>query len=87
MSDVGQAPPEREHFDRKSLRAVLGSSADFYEIAKACVCFTNGNGGALWLGIEDGQVGKFVAGRPRPGRRGRASWRPRGRQPNSYLRS
>ena len=55
VSDLNQAPPEREHFDRKSLRAVLGNSADFYEIAKDCVCFANGNGGALWIGIEDGQ--------------------------------
>ncbi len=51
-----QVPPEREHFDRKSLRTVQGNSADFVKLAQDCVCFANGNGGALWIGIEDGQA-------------------------------
>lgn len=49
------APPEREHFDRKSLRTVQGNSADYAKLAQDCVCFANANGGALWIGIEDGQ--------------------------------
>lgn len=51
-----QVPPEREYFDRKSLRTVQGNSADFAKLAQDCVCFANGNGGALWIGIEDGQA-------------------------------
>lgn len=54
MSDEITAP-EREHFDRKSLRTVTGGTADFAKIAQDCVCFANGAGGALWIGIEDGQ--------------------------------
>jgi ATP-dependent DNA helicase RecG len=54
MSDV-IATPEREYFDRKSLRAVTGSNAEFAKIAQDCVCFANSAGGALWIGIEDGQ--------------------------------
>lgn len=42
--------------DRKSLRTVTGRSADLPEIAKDCVCFANGSGGRLLLGIEDGEV-------------------------------
>ncbi len=49
------APPERQYFDRKSLRTVVGRSADFPKLAQDCVCFANASGGALWIGIEDGQ--------------------------------
>lgn len=48
-------PSQREshHLDRKSLRIVTGTSADFDELAHACVCFANGSGGTLLIGIED----------------------------------
>jgi ATP-dependent DNA helicase RecG len=45
--------PESEHVDRKSMRKVLGATADFPELAQACVCFANGAGGTLLIGIED----------------------------------
>ncbi len=45
--------PESHHFDRKSLRLVVGSTADFASLAADCVCFANGAGGALHIGIED----------------------------------
>lgn len=46
--------PETHHLDRKSLRKVTGSAADFDELARDCVCFANGAGGVLLIGIEDG---------------------------------
>ena len=46
---------EDQHTDRKSLRAVTDKNADWDEIAKDCVCFANGNGGRLLIGIEDGE--------------------------------
>lgn len=46
---------EDQHFDRKSLRKVTGSTADFAELAHDCVCFANGAGGVLFIGIEDGE--------------------------------
>lgn len=42
--------------DRKSLRTVTGKSANFSELAKDCVAFSNAQGGKLLIGIEDGQV-------------------------------
>ncbi len=47
---------ENEHFDRKSLRVVTGKSADFASLAQDCVAFSNGAGGRLLIGIEDGCV-------------------------------
>lgn len=47
------ASPESEHLDRKSLRKVTGSTADFSELAQDCVGFANGAGGTLLVGIED----------------------------------
>lgn len=44
---------EGQRLDRKSLRVVQGPSADFEELAKDCVCFANGSGGQLLIGIED----------------------------------
>lgn len=41
---------------RKSLRVVTGGSADFSELAKDCVCFANGAGGRIFVGIEDGDM-------------------------------
>ena len=47
---------EDQHTDLKSLRAVTGTSADWGALAKDCVCFANGTGGRLLIGIEDGQT-------------------------------
>ena len=44
---------EGQHLDRKSLRTVTGKTAGFAELAKDCVCFANGSGGQLLIGIED----------------------------------
>ena len=46
---------EDQHTDCKSLRGVSGRIADWDELARACVCFANGQGGRLLIGIEDGQ--------------------------------
>ena len=46
---------ENQTYDRKSLRAVDGKTADFDEIAKDCVAFANREGGHLAIGIEDDQ--------------------------------
>ncbi|WP_374475714.1 ATP-binding protein [Zoogloea sp.] len=46
---------EGQLLDQKSLRAVLGKTADWNEIAKDCIAFANASGGSLLLGIEDGQ--------------------------------
>lgn len=47
---------EDQHTDRKSLRSVTGRTADWDDLARACVCFANGPGGRLLIGIEDGEV-------------------------------
>jgi ATP-dependent DNA helicase RecG len=47
--------PEGQHIDRKSVRAAVGKSADWVELAKDCVAFANACGGCLLIGIEDGQ--------------------------------
>ena len=47
------AQRESHNRDRKSLRKVMGASADFGELAQDCVCFANGAGGTLLIGIED----------------------------------
>lgn len=44
---------EGDRVDKKSLRVVLGKTADFGELARDCVCFANGAGGVIHLGIED----------------------------------
>ena len=44
---------ENSHFDKKSLKIVSGSTADWAELAKDCVCFANGVGGVIYIGIED----------------------------------
>lgn len=45
---------EDQHTDLKSIRAVTGKSADWAAVAQDCVCFANGAGGRLLIGIEDG---------------------------------
>lgn len=47
-------PLEDQHLDRKSLRKVSGKTANWQELASDCVCFANGAGGKLLIGIEDG---------------------------------
>ncbi len=46
---------EGQTYDKKSLRAVSGRTADFDELAKDCVAFANREGGHLSIGIEDDQ--------------------------------
>lgn len=47
---------EGQLLDQKSLRAVIGKTADWSEIAKDCIAFANASGGRLLLGVEDGQA-------------------------------
>lgn len=58
---------ESQHIDRKSIRKVTGSTADFGELAQDCVCFANGAGGTLLIGIEDDCVAPPVDQRVDPG--------------------
>ncbi|WP_069130675.1 ATP-binding protein [Rhodohalobacter halophilus] len=44
---------EDKHTDKKSLRFIKGSTTDWDELAKDCVCFANGRGGVILIGIED----------------------------------
>ncbi len=44
---------ENQTWDKKSLRAVIGNSKNFDEIAKDCVAFANKDGGHLAIGIEN----------------------------------
>ena len=46
---------EGQLLDRKSLRMVVGKTADWNELAKDCVAFANATGGTLLIGIEDGE--------------------------------
>ena len=57
---------ESQDTDRKSLRAVTGRTADWDDLARACVCFANGAGGRLLIGIEDGET-EPPAGQAVPG--------------------
>lgn len=47
---------EDQHTERKSLRKVAGRSADWEDLARTCVCFANGAGGRVLIGIEDGET-------------------------------
>ena len=47
---------ESEQVERKSLRKVTGKTADWDGLAHDCVCFANGSGGRLLIGIEDGEA-------------------------------
>jgi ATP-dependent DNA helicase RecG len=49
-------PREDQTSERKSLRVVTGGSAGFSELAKDCVCFANGSGGRIFVGIEEGDL-------------------------------
>lgn len=44
---------EGSEFDRKSLRLVMGRTADWDEVVKDAVAFANAKGGRLAIGIED----------------------------------
>ena len=44
---------ENSKFDKKSLKTVVGKTANFGELAKDCVAFANSNGGKLSIGIEN----------------------------------
>lgn len=47
---------EGHYRELKSLRKVTGTTADFAELAHDCVCFANGGGGQILIGIEDGHT-------------------------------
>ena len=47
---------ENSIYDKKSLRSVMGKTADFGELAKDCVAFSNAEGGTIDIGIEDGDT-------------------------------
>lgn len=44
---------ENSIYDKKSIRAVIGKTSDFGELAKDCVAFSNAEGGCIDIGIED----------------------------------
>ena len=44
---------ENSLYDKKSLRTVVGKTADFAELAKDCVAFSNAQGGVIDVGIEN----------------------------------
>jgi ATP-dependent DNA helicase RecG len=58
---------EGQLVDHKSLRAVMGKTADFDELSRDCVCFANGSGGQLFIGIEDGASEPLTDQRIPPG--------------------
>ena len=47
MSQEGQL------LDKKSLRVVTGTTANWKELAKDCIAFANAQGGRLLIGIEN----------------------------------
>ena len=44
---------ENSLYDKTSLRTVVGKTADFAELAKDCVAFSNAQGGVIDVGIEN----------------------------------
>lgn len=44
---------ENSLYDKKSIREITGKSADWNEVAKDCVAFSNAQGGVIDYGIED----------------------------------
>jgi ATP-dependent DNA helicase RecG len=44
---------EDKNKDYKSLRKVVGKTADLKKLAETCVCFANAQGGEIIIGIED----------------------------------
>ena len=51
---------EHHALERKSLRQVVGKTADWDDVARVCVCFANARGGDLIIGEEDGEAGPPV---------------------------
>ncbi len=45
---------EGQHKDKKSLRLIQGSTADWSELAWSCVGMANAHGGTIIIGVEDG---------------------------------
>lgn len=56
LTNTPANPLESQSVERKSLRVIAGGSADFPELAKDCVCFANGTGGRILVGIEEGEL-------------------------------
>ena len=48
--------PEHDALEQKSLRLLTRKNPDWDEVARACVCFANGRGGVLEIGVEDGET-------------------------------
>lgn len=48
-----QKMKENQNIDKKSLKFLKGKKTDWDELAKDCVCFANGQGGFIFIGIED----------------------------------
>ena len=46
---------ENSIYDRKSIQSIQGKKADFDELAKDCVAFSNAEGGVIDFGIEDNE--------------------------------
>lgn len=46
---------ETQYKENKALKLVQGTTADFAELAKDCVCFANARGGIINIGINDGE--------------------------------
>lgn len=44
---------ENSTVEYKSLKKVVGKSADLKDLAKTCACLANAQGGYLFIGIED----------------------------------
>jgi len=44
---------ENENLEKKSIRFLKESKIDWDPLAKDCVCFANGQGGSILLGIEN----------------------------------
>lgn len=44
---------ENQNADKKSLKMIVGKTADFDELARDCVAFANAQGGRLLIGIEN----------------------------------
>ena len=47
---------EGRQLDKKSIKTLKENKIDWGELAKDCVCFANGRGGMILLGIEDGKI-------------------------------
>jgi len=46
---------ENSEFDKKSIKLIQGKTANWNELAKDCVCFANGKGGVIHIGIENAE--------------------------------